>query len=132
MTRLYKFDNFGSSFFPSGFVSHSNDLNKLWHEWFVHLNYPLMQQLCNQQLVMSLPLVSSRDGVCASFVLGKHYQNSFDKCSYWHALAPLHLVHNTCFWNKGPPLPNNLTGKAYEGIHTLPPSRFELMIFHSH
>jgi hypothetical protein len=39
ITRLYKFDNFGSSSFSSVFVAHSDDLSKLWHEWFGHLNY---------------------------------------------------------------------------------------------
>jgi hypothetical protein len=39
ITRLYKFDNFGSSFF----VPHSDDLRKLWHERFGHLNYRSLQ-----------------------------------------------------------------------------------------
>jgi hypothetical protein len=30
-----------------------------------------------------------------------------------------------CLWDKGPPPPSDLTGKVYEGIHTLPPSGFE-------
>jgi hypothetical protein len=32
ITRLYKFDNSGSSTFSSVFVAHSDDLSKLWHE----------------------------------------------------------------------------------------------------
>ena len=44
ITKLYKFDNFGSSFF----VAHSNDLRKLWHERFGHINYRSLQQLCNK------------------------------------------------------------------------------------
>jgi hypothetical protein len=43
ITRLYKFDNFGSSSFSSVFVAHSDDLRKLWHEWFGHLNYRSLQ-----------------------------------------------------------------------------------------
>jgi hypothetical protein len=39
ITKLYKFDNFGSSSFPSIFVAHNNDLSKLWHERFGHLKY---------------------------------------------------------------------------------------------
>ena len=39
ITKLYKFDNFGSSYFQSIFFSHSNDLRKLWHKRFRHLNY---------------------------------------------------------------------------------------------
>ena len=31
ITRLYKFNNFGSSPFPSVFVAHSDNLSKLWH-----------------------------------------------------------------------------------------------------
>jgi hypothetical protein len=48
ITRLYKFDKFGSSYFSLVFVAHNNDLSKLWHERFGHLNYRSLQQLCNQ------------------------------------------------------------------------------------
>jgi hypothetical protein len=58
INKLYKFDNFESSAFPSSFVSHGDDLRKLWHEQFVHLNYRSLQQLCNQHMVTDLPLVS--------------------------------------------------------------------------
>jgi len=37
--RLYKFNNFGSSNLPSVFVAHNNEMRKLWHEQFGHLNY---------------------------------------------------------------------------------------------
>jgi hypothetical protein len=77
ITRLYKFDNFGSSSFSSVFVAHTDDLSKLWHEWFGHLNYRSLQQLCNQHMVTGLPLVSCRDGVCVGCVLGKHHQEQF-------------------------------------------------------
>jgi hypothetical protein len=43
ITRLYKFDNFGSSSFSSVFVAHSDDFSKLWHEWFGHLKYLSLQ-----------------------------------------------------------------------------------------
>ena len=81
ITRLYKFDNFRSSSFSSIFVSHSDDLNKLWHEWFGHINYRSLQQLFNQHMVTSLHLVSCRDGVCVGCVLDKHYRDNFDKCA---------------------------------------------------
>jgi hypothetical protein len=32
ITKLYKFDNFGSLAFSSVFVAHRDDLSKLWHE----------------------------------------------------------------------------------------------------
>jgi hypothetical protein len=91
ITRLYKFDNFGSSTFSSVFVAHSDDLSKLWHQRFGHINYRSLQQLCNQNMVTGLPLVSSRDVVC---VLDKHHWDNFDKRASWHALGPLQLVHS--------------------------------------
>jgi hypothetical protein len=69
ITKLYKFDKFGSSSFSSVFVAHSDDLSKLWHEQFGHLNYFSLQQLCNQHMVTGLPPVSCRDGVCVVFFL---------------------------------------------------------------
>jgi hypothetical protein len=94
ITRLYKFDNFGSSDFSSVFVAHSDDLSKLWHEWFGQLKYCSLQQLCNQHMVTGLPLVSCRDGVCSGCVIDKHHQDSFDKRASWRASGPLQLVHN--------------------------------------
>jgi hypothetical protein len=58
ITRLYKFENFGSSYFPSVFVAHSDDLRKIWHEYFGHISYLSLNQLCNQEMVTILPLVS--------------------------------------------------------------------------
>jgi hypothetical protein len=81
ITRLYKFENFGSSYFPLVFVAHNDDLSKLWHEWFGHLNYRSLQKLCNKHMVIYLPLVSCRDSVCAGCVLDKHHHDNFDKCA---------------------------------------------------
>jgi hypothetical protein len=57
ITKLHKFENFRSSSFPSVFVAHSDDFRKILHERFGHLNYHSFQQLCNQQMVTSPPLV---------------------------------------------------------------------------
>jgi hypothetical protein len=94
ITRLYKFDNFGSSSFSSVFVADSDDLSKLWPERFGHLNYRSLQQLCNQQMVIGLPLVTCRDGVCVFCVLDKHHRDSFEKRASWHASSPLQLIHS--------------------------------------
>ena len=73
ITRLYKFNNFGSSPFPSVFVAYSDNLSKLWHERFSHLNYRSLQQLCKDNMVTGLPMVSWKDGVCSGCVLIKHH-----------------------------------------------------------
>ena len=79
ITRLYKFNNFGSSPFPSVFVARSDNLSKLWHERFGHLNYCSLQKLCKENMVRDLLMVSCRDGVCSVCVLGKHHRKFFYK-----------------------------------------------------
>jgi hypothetical protein len=45
-------------------------------------------------MVISLPLVSCRDGVCVGFVPNQHNHDNFEKHTSWHASIPLHLVHH--------------------------------------
>ena len=94
ITRLYKFENFGSSSLPSIFVAHSDEVSMLWHEWFSHLNYRSLQNLCKEEMVTGLPLVSCKDGVCSGCVLRKHHRDNFEKCTSWHTSIPLQLVHS--------------------------------------
>jgi len=44
--RLYNFNKFGSSTLPLVFVAHNDEVRKLWHEQFGHLNYRSLQNLC--------------------------------------------------------------------------------------
>ena len=39
IAKFYKFNNVGSSPFPSVVIAHSNGLRKLWYERFGHLNF---------------------------------------------------------------------------------------------
>ena len=41
--------------------------------------------------------------------------------------TPNQCMRHPCLWDEGPPLQNHLTAKVYGGIHTLPPSGFELV-----
>jgi len=93
-TRLYKFNNFGSSTLSSIFFAQNDEVSKLWHERFGHLNYRSLQNLCKENMVIGLPMVSCRDGVCSGCVLEKHHRDGFEKCTSWHALTPLQLVHS--------------------------------------
>ena len=69
-------------------------MRKLWHERFGRLNYRSLQNLCKENMVTGLPMVSCRDGVCSGCVLEKHHRDSFEKRASWHASAPLQLVHS--------------------------------------
>jgi hypothetical protein len=58
-----------------------------------HINYRSLQNLCKEKMVIDLPMVSCKDGVCSGCVLEKHHRDSFDKHASWHTLAPLQLLH---------------------------------------
>lgn len=84
-TGLYKFPGFNSTkrqpFYS--YVSHADELSKLWHERLGHLNYGKIQILT--KMVHGLPNISSTTGVCEACVLGKHHREMFDKGKSWRA-----------------------------------------------
>jgi len=86
---LYKFNNFGSSTLPSVFVSHKDEVRKLWLEQFGHLNYRSLQNLYKENKV-----VAYRDGVYSGCVLRKHHWYIFEKHASWYTSTPLQLVHS--------------------------------------
>jgi hypothetical protein len=45
-------------------------------------------------MMIVLPPISYRDGVCVGYVVDKHHWDNFDKCASWYASNPLQLVHN--------------------------------------
>jgi hypothetical protein len=94
ITRLYKFENFRSPYFPLVLFTYSNGLIKILHEFVGHLNYRSLQQLCNQRMVTSLLLVSCKDGVCTDWFLNKHRQEVFDKRVSWSNSTPLQLLES--------------------------------------
>ena len=94
ITRLYKFEIFRPSSLPSVFASHSDEVSRLWHERFGHLNYCSLQNLCKEKMVIDIPMVSCKDGVCSRCVLRKHHEEIFDKRASLHALTPLYLMHS--------------------------------------
>ena len=110
ITRLYKFDNFGSSSLPSVFVAHSDEVSRLWHERFGYLNYRSLQNLSKENMIIGLPMVLCKDCVCYGCVLEKHHWDSFDKRASWHTSTPLQLVHSDLC---GPPLEVSFSGFKY-------------------
>ena len=55
---LYSFSHFELTSPTIVLLAHSNELSKLWHERFHHLNYRYLQQLSKQHMVIDLPPIS--------------------------------------------------------------------------
>ncbi|KAH9316607.1 hypothetical protein KI387_025234 [Taxus chinensis] len=93
-SRLYTFSHFSSDLMPNALLTHANEVSKLWHEHFGHLNYRYLEQLSQNEMVNGLPRVKFSKGLCEGCTLGKHPKKNFDKGKSWRATRPLDLVHS--------------------------------------
>ena len=92
--RLYSFSHFELTSPTNVLLAHSNELTRLRHERFSHLNYRYLQQLNKQNMVNDLPPISFSEGVCTGCIIGKHPQHNFDKGKSHRASEILQLVHS--------------------------------------
>ena len=53
--RMYKFSNFLPTCSDHAIHSHANEVSKLWHERFGHMNYKYLQALHRYEMVEGLP-----------------------------------------------------------------------------
>jgi hypothetical protein len=92
-SRLYTFFEFIEPNFVL-LLTHVDEISRIWHEMFGHLNYRYMQQLRKQILVDGLPNIHFSKGFCEGCVLGKHPQDKFDKGKTQRASSPLYIIHS--------------------------------------
>ena len=52
--RMYKFSSFLPTSNGQGLLSHANEVLKLWHETFGHMNYKYLQELHRDEMVEGL------------------------------------------------------------------------------
>jgi hypothetical protein len=70
-SRLYTFSEFIELDYAL-LLTHADEIIRIWHEMFQHLNFRYMQQLSKQRLVDGLPDIHFSKGICEGCVLGKH------------------------------------------------------------
>jgi hypothetical protein len=91
---LYLFSYFVPKSINIVFLSQSNDINKLWHEIFGHLNYNYLHQLSKENMVEGLPAIKFTSGVCKGCILGKHPEKKFEKGKEQRDSSPLEMIHS--------------------------------------
>ena len=77
--RMYKFSNFLPTSSDQALHSHANEVSKLWHERFDHMNYRYLQTLHKEGMVEGLPQIQPSIGACIGCVIGKHHEQSYEK-----------------------------------------------------
>jgi hypothetical protein len=93
-SHLYTFGKLIAKSYSALLLTHVDDTSRLWHERFIHLSFKYMQQLCEQDMVISLINIHFSKGVCQACVLGKHPQKKFEKGKAWRASSASKLIHN--------------------------------------
>ena len=91
---MYKFSNFIPTSNDQALLSHDNEVLKLWHESFGHMNYKYLHALHRDEMVEGLPQIRSSNGACIGCVVGKHPEQSYEKRKERRETQPLGLVHS--------------------------------------
>jgi hypothetical protein len=92
-SRLYTFSEFIEPNFAL-VLTHADEIGRICHERFRHLNFRYMQQLSKQGIVDGLPDIHFSKGICEGCVLGKRPREKFDKGKTQKASSSLDLIHN--------------------------------------
>ena len=91
--RMYKFLNFLPTSSDQALLSHANEVSKVWHERFGHMNYKYLQALHRDEMVEGLPQIKSSNGACIGCVVGKHPERIYEKGMERSPTQPLGLVY---------------------------------------
>jgi hypothetical protein len=93
-SRLYFFSHFVSKYISTVFISQYNNISRLLHEIFGHINYKYFHKLNKENMVEGLPAIKFTSDVCQGCILGKHPEKKFDKGKAHRASSTLGLIHS--------------------------------------
>ena len=93
-SKVYMFSHFLPYSNPSALLIHANEVSKIWHEIFGHINYKYIFYLSEKYMVIGLPKIKFSKGVCQGCILGKHPEHKFERASDERTSAPIELVVN--------------------------------------
>jgi hypothetical protein len=93
-SRLYFFSHFVPKYISTIFMSQYNDIIRLCHEIFGHLNYNYLHQLSKENMVEGLSAIKFTSSVCQGCILGKNPEKKFDKGKAQRDSSPLGMIHS--------------------------------------
>lgn len=88
----------------------AEDIPRLWHERYGHLNHRGMKTLQRKGMVRGLPEFEAQNFTCSECLVGKQPRTAIPKKSTWRAKEVLELIHSDIC---GPINPISTTGKRY-------------------
>ena len=91
--KSYEFSHFVADAKPTALLTHGNEVSRMWHERFGHLNFKYLKQLQKYSMVEGLPVIKATTGVCKGCVIGKHPEHKFDQGKENRATRILGMIH---------------------------------------
>ena len=91
--KSYEFSHFVVDANPTALLTHGNEVSRLWHERFGHLNFKYLQQLQKNFMVECLPVIKATTRICKGCVVGKHPEHKFDLGKANRAICILGMIH---------------------------------------
>ena len=92
--KAYEFSHFVVDAKPITLLTNGNEVSRLWHERFGHLNFKYLQQLKKNSMVEGLPTIKTSKEICKSCIVGKHPKHKFDWGKASRASSILGLIHS--------------------------------------
>lgn len=107
---------------------YSQKFSTLWHKHYGHLHYQGLKTLYNEELVTSLPNVSSSN-ICEGCIYGKQVRHSFARTGVKRSTAALDIVYaDFC----GPMYEESLDGSLYFFLLVDDHTRYNWVYFIKH
>ena len=91
--KAYDFSKFVADAKPTALLTHANEVSRLWHERFGHLNFKYLQKLQKNSMVEGLLVIKTSNGICKCCIVGKHPEHKFDQGKASRASSILGLIH---------------------------------------
>ena len=92
--KAYEFSHFVADAKPTALLTHGNEVSRLWHESFGHLNFKYLQQLQNNSMFEGLLVIKATTRICKGCVVGKHPEHKFNRGKASRASCILGLIHS--------------------------------------
>jgi hypothetical protein len=90
--RIYYFSHLVPNYPSIVLLAQTNEMSKLWHECYGHVNYHCLQQLSERNMVIGLPYILFYDGMCLGCVVRKHPYDNYVKGQPWRGFKVFNLL----------------------------------------
>ena len=66
--KAHEFSHFVADAKPTALLTHGNEVSRLWHERFSHINFKYLHQLQKNSMVEGLPVIKETNGICKGYI----------------------------------------------------------------